>query len=190
MRGRGRDGPNKLCLFSFPPFFSKSVCFVFLYFCSSQNSGNQMGGWVMLVYWLHKAGEAAGDRMRLDRRIPLLVSTFKYTSRTEWKCFTFSFLNLRLGLSQPYVWLDEDQWISGVGGLARTPILHWGGLASEIANLTLDLAKLPNWPHCISWIDPENELSHHILRQLLKVYPVVSGLFGRFPERVSARGPS
>ena len=92
---------------------------------------NKLGGahcteGVMLVYWIHKASEAAGDRMRLDQRIPLLVSTFKYTSRTEWKCFTFSFLNLRLGLSQPYVWLDEDQWISGVGGLARTPILHWG----------------------------------------------------------------
>ena len=112
-----------------------------------------MGGWVMLVYWLHKAGEAAGDRMRLDRRIPLLVSTFKYTlpaPRIEGKCFTFSFLNLRLRLSQPSVWVDQDQGISGLGGFSHIR----GGLASET-----NLSVLQTW-HWSRQIDPEH--SHHL----------------------------
>ena len=55
---------------------------------------------MLLVYWIHKVSRAAGDRMRLDRRIPLLVSTFEYKCG-EGKCSTVSFLNLSLSPSLP-----------------------------------------------------------------------------------------
>ena len=58
------------------------------------------GRGMLLVYWIHKVSRAAGDRMRLDRRIPLLVSTFEYESG-EGKCSTVSFLNLSLSPSLP-----------------------------------------------------------------------------------------
>ena len=62
--------------------------------------GGGRGQGMLLVYWIHKVSRAAGDRMPLNRRIPLLVSTFEY-KRGEGKCSTVSFLNLSLSPSLP-----------------------------------------------------------------------------------------
>ena len=101
---------------------------------------------MLLVYWIHKVSRAAGDRMRLDRRIPLLVSTFEY-KRGEGKCSTVSFLNLSLSPSLP----PKSGWPGIKGYPAREVSLSSfppsiGGLASEIAvfiaNLALELLEL------------------------------------------------
>ena len=108
-------------------------------------------GWAMLVYWKHKARDAAGDRMWLCRRIPGLVSTFKYGDRG--KRFLFLTSVWAPGLS---VWLIRGikryPAFLSIWGWSRSrssSIWGWSGISSisvYIANLTLDLEKLPNWP--------------------------------------------
>ena len=106
-------------------------------------------GWAMLVYWKHKARDAAGDRMWLCRRIPGLVSTFKYGDRG--KRFLFLTSVWAPGLS---VWLSNGikrypAFLSIWGWSRSRSIWGWPGNSSisvYIANLTLDLEKLPNWP--------------------------------------------
>ena len=110
----------------------------------------------MLVYWIHKAGEAAGDRMRLDRRIPSLVSTFKYTRRRASRESVQSclFLTSAWGSVNPPVCLADPGSRYIRLGRSHTLLsmffpMFGGGLASEttvyIANLTLELVKLPDW---------------------------------------------
>ena len=101
---------------------------------------------MLLVYWIHKVSRAAGDRMRLDRRIPLLVSTFEY-ERGEGKCSTVSFLNLSLSPSlPPKSGCPGSRDIQPGRSLCLPSSLSIGGLTSEIAvfiaNLALELVEL------------------------------------------------